>query len=948
MAEFQEVAERRLVTVAFLDMVDSTPIAEGMDPEEFRDLVLSFQDDCVAAVEEQGGYVADYRGDAILAYFGYPVAHEDDAVRAVRACLCAVDRVRRTGTDLQMRAGLHSGLVVVGEMGAGTRRKHDVVMGDVPNVAARIQSSAEPGSVVVSEATIELSAQHFVTEDLGTPELKGITRSIRLFQIIGEVTAPRSYLDETPVIGREAELEVLADRFGQAAGGTGNIVVVGGEPGVGKSRLIHAFREQLAAEDHGWIELVATASDRLSPLRQVIELLSTWADPDGSSDDEQLLRSLLGLPSRDLGLSSTAQRRRTMEALVRSFLSRSSERPLVLLIEDAHWLDPTTSELLVGLEAVMSSSRVLLVVTTRGDEPAWSGATARTFIGLRPLVHKLAEHLAKSLAAGRLGEGLIADVVARTDGIPLFVEEVTRALVEGAASSIPTTLQQSLAARLDRLGDARELAQVAAVVGRDFDGGLLATVMEREPTSLAPDLATLVGSGLVEQAKTRDVVVYRFRHALVRDVAYETLLRARRRELHGKVAKAFESSLPDLVRSQPEVVAHHYSEAGETRSAIGFWTRAAQNASDRHGLTEAVEHATRALESVRELEPSEARDQWEMGLILLVMRAIVQSAGPADPRMEQIFRRACELTESKGDESFEHFSSRSGLCAFFIGQARFPEALEIAREMHAVATRTGSRGYRIFSSEWMGIIQFYRAEFEESLVHLADAWQSYIPERDLPSAELYGFDVGSAALFHTAYVNWYLGKPDKAARVMEQARVHAAGLPFGFPLCHSLVASGTLSALEGNAESAASFSGEATAMAVENEWEVMWGQAAFSKGRALWLSGNPADAIPVISEALEVLLRSGGFGGATMGLTWLAEAQVDAGDLVAAETTITRALEMVERTEERFFEVEVHRVRSRILGAMGSRERAAAELRAARSIALAQGNVGLEQGLPSN
>lgn len=929
----REEAERRLMTVTFLDLVGSTPIAEGMDPEEFRDLVLIYQQACVEAIEAEDGYVADYRGDAVLAYFGYPHAGEDDAVRAVRASLRAVDRLAGMASELELRAGIHTGLVVVGGMGAGNRRKADVVLGDVPNVAARVQTAAGPSEVVISGETFELLAGRFETDDLGTPELKGITRTIRLYRVRAE-RAPAGPAELGPLVGRDAELAILGEHFDRAAAGRGALVVIEGEPGVGKSRLVRAFAGRLAGRRHRWIDLVAAPGDRLSPLRPVIASLAEHADLEGPSDDTQLLRSVAGLPARALDLPASLVRRRTLGALVRWLTGLASDGPLVLAVEDAHWLDPTTSELLTGLAGAVGDQRMLVVVTTRGGG---IGRAAET-IALAPLGAEPAADLVRAVGGADLPDDTVAHVVERADGIPLFVEEMTRAMLEGGGT-IPLSLQQSLAARLDRLGKAREVAQVAAVVGRDFDGGLLAAVMDGDRRSVTSGLDALVGSGLLVRTTAAADRAYRFRHALVRDVAYDSLLRARRRDLHGRVAAALETMRPEVARAQPEVLAYHHAEAGDERAAIDHWTRAAQQASDRHGLAEAIEHATRAISGVRALEASPERDRWEIALTMLLMRLIVQTRGSGDARMEALFVRLGELTEASGPDAVDRFLARSGLCAFLIGHGRFGEALVIAREMAESYARTPRRTFRLFAGAWQGIIQYYRGEFAASRDHLRDAVGAYRADRDLATAELYGFDVATNATAHIGYDLWYLGDRDGALASMASAREIGRELPFAFPYCHAVVCTAILHALDADPARAVAAADDAIAMSAEHEWWALKGQAEFAKARGLWQRGDAAAATGLLTGALDALLDEGGFGGATMGLAWLAEAQLDDGRPDEAEATIVRALDMLERTDERFFEAEAGRIHARVLAVTGRADDAEAALRRALDVARGQGNV---------
>ncbi|HYZ93912.1 MAG TPA: AAA family ATPase [Actinomycetota bacterium] len=933
-----EIAERRLITFVFFDLVGSTTIGEKIDPEDFRELVLDYQRACVTAVEGEGGHIAQYVGDGILAYFGYPDAHEDDAVRAVRASLRAVERVGGSGTGLEMRAGLQTGMVVVGEMGAGAYRMRDSAIGDAPNVASRVQGLAEPGQVVIGDETYALAASCFITEDIGTPPLKGVTRPVQVYRVIGEAEAPdKPPATETPLIGRDAELATLLASFRQAKRREGRVVAIEGEPGVGKSKLIRALHDELVTTPHEWLQIAGSAADSLSPLKPVIDLLRK-RDDFGDEEDDQLLRALAGLPHRDLGLEPLAQRRSTMDALVRWFLKNASKTTLVLAVEDTHWLDPTTTELLLRLGAEIANHPVLLVGTTRATESEWS-TEARTVIRLAALAGDDARELALAIAGDRLSDELIADVVARTDGVPLFVEEVSRAVAEGA-TAVPTSLQQTLSARLSRLGEAREVAQIAAVVGRDFDGDLLAAVTQRDPSAISAGIRILVGSGLVEPSPAAPAAapVYSFRHALVRDVAYDSLLRARRREIHGMVATAFCATRPDLVQSQPEYVAHHYELAGETRSAIDYWTQAAQRCGDRYALTEGIEHATRAIARVRELESSDERDQWEMSLIMQLMRLITLRNGSADPRFEDLFQRFIHLTASKGADSPERFTAQSGLCSFYIAHSRLREALDIASELSAAADRTGRRTFRLYSSEWLGVTQYYMGQFEDSLRNLREAHATYRPDRDAAFGELIGFDMAVGALFHAAYNEWNLGDADNAFATMAEARAYAETLGFSWPLCHSYVASGILYAFAGNADGAAFFSEQAMEMAAENEWAVLVGQGGFGKGRALWLSGEPSEAARVLRESIEDVLVSD-ISGSTMALTWMAEALLDADDPGLADEALTRAERSVESNDERFFEADVLRMRARLLAEDGRREEAVRELERAVAVARAQGCV---------
>ncbi len=681
--------ERRHLTVVFCDIVDSTALAARLDAEDWRETVMAYHDAASAVVTRYDGHVGALLGDGLLVYFGYPRAHEDDAARALRAALELIDAMRtlnraltsRHGITLQIRVGVHTGPVVVGLLGSGDRRE-TVAVGDTMNVAARLQGVAEPDTVVTSEATRRLVVGQFVTRDRGAHTLKGIAEPVRVHAVI-QSSGVRSRLEAaerlTPFVGREQELGLLLDRWEHVCDGRGQVGVVVGEAGVGKSRLALRLRERLTAEPHTWLECRGAAHTTNSAFATVIELVeqglvleATDAPAEklakirrraarmgfAADDVVSVLGRFLGLPlpeGHSAGdLSAETIRNRAMDMLVAWTLAMGAQQPVLLLIEDLHWCDPSSLELFGRLVEQVPTARVLVIMTTRPEfEIPWQGRSHVTPIMLGRLSARQVHQMLRALSP-ELDRTLSAidRIVSRADGIPLYVEELAKAVLESDGRAdfvVPETLQDSLMARLDRLGEAKEVAQVASVLGREFPYPLLARVANTDEAALDAALAGLVAAGIMFVRGVPPDAHYTFKHALIQDAAYGSLLKSRRREHHRRLAEVIEAHFASIVAEQPEVVAHHYALGAVQERAARLWLDAGRLSLHRNAHVEATAHLHSALGALAALPDTPERALAELDVQIALGTALVAAKGYASADVEAAWRRAQQLLGVVGD-----------------------------------------------------------------------------------------------------------------------------------------------------------------------------------------------------------------------------------------------------------------------------------------------------------
>ena len=737
-------AERRQLTVLFCDLVDSTALAVRLDPEDLREVMRSYQEYVSEAVTGFGGVVAQSLGDGLVVHFGWPQAHEDDAERAVRAGLALVGKVAEQawpfGVELEIRVGIATGLVLV--------EARDVT-GDTPNLAARLQAQAEPNTVLIAPATLSLVRGLFDYRDLGARPLKGFVEPVQLWQVVRESKAAGRRFDALhgkslgALLGRNAELGLLLGHWQEARKGTGRVVLLTGEPGIGKSRLTRALIESVAGEPHRRLRYFCSPHHSDSALHPVVTQIERTAgferDDDAATrlakfqamvaylatpaDEAALLADLLSLEGVDarrprLDLAPAQRRQLTLDALRRTIEAQAERLPIVAVFEDVHWIDPTSLELLDRMVVALERLPVLLVVTARpGFEAPWARCHHATELALNRLGRVAATDLARQ-SGGDLPDETVREILDQTDGVPLFIEELTRAVVEGGrdaspASGIPTSLQASLMSRLDRLGPAKELAQLSAVIGRRFSWALLAAIAERSGTEVEAGLEQLTASGLVFQEGSGPYRTYRFKHALVQSAAYESLLRSARQQLHGRVAAALEANFPAAL---PERVAEHWAQAGEATRAAACWQKAGDRTIRRGANREAIALLLKGLRALMGVAESTERDRSEVTLQLALAEALIADRGWTAAETQPCWARARALCERTG-ETAPLFPILYGQFSTSLSRGE-PDMHDLAQQALRLTAGCSDAGMSAVAHAMAGMSHFARGRFSVARVEL--------------------------------------------------------------------------------------------------------------------------------------------------------------------------------------------------------------------------------------
>ena len=944
-------AERRQLTVMFCDLVGSTALSTQFDPEDLRELIGAYHRAVTAVVVGFDGFVAKYMGDGVLVYFGYPRAHEDDAERAVRAGLGSIEAVSRLDggpVKLQARVGIATGLAVVGDLiGEGSAQEQSVV-GETPNLAARLQAVATPASLVIAAGTRQQIGELFDLDDLGPQHLTGFAEPQRAWRVLGEsgevsrFEALRS--GTTPLVGRDEEVELLLRRWERAKTGEGRVVLISGEPGIGKSRLTAALSEGIGAEPHTRLRYFCSPHHQDSALYPFIVQLERAADfarddtveaklgklrallAPGAQDDNDiaLLNELLSLPNSaaDLNISPQLKREKVFEALLNQLEVEAQRRPVLLVFEDAHWIDPTSRELLDLTVDRVRRLPALLAITFRPEfHPPWSGRSHVNSLALNRLDEGNGAALVKELAGDlHLAADIVAEIVARTDGVPLFVEELTKAVLESAgqedrraALSVPTTLHASLMARLDRLGPAaKEVAQIGAVLGREFAYELIEPVAQRDERELQVALGQLNSAGLLFCRGAAPHSSYLFKHALVQDTAYGTLLRGRRQELHARVAAVLERNFADLVERRPELLAHHLTAAGETERAIDQWLKAGQYATARLAHLEAIRHFDRGLAAMAALAEGPARDGQELELQLARGLSLFTAEGFGAAEAPQAYARARELAERRGDGR-QQFMAVYGLWQSANGAGNIVDCRKLSSRLQRLTVDSADDALRLQAHHSAWATCLFSGEPVVAGEHCEAGRQLYDPERHRLHRHLYGgHDPGACAHYIGAQVHWMLGYPDKGLVGCSEALTLAKRLahPFSFALALQYVS--MLHLDRGEPELALQRIDSVEALAAEQRIGFAL-EPKLLRGAAMIAQGAFEEAIAILRE---------GLAGPTAarvrcyGIAKLADALTRHGEHGAALAAVRDGLSAVESTGHRQWEAELHRLKGNALSGL--------------------------------
>jgi class 3 adenylate cyclase/predicted ATPase len=976
-------AERRQLTVMFCDLVGSTALSTRFDPEDLRELIGPYHRAVADTVDRFEGFVAKYMGDGVLVYFGYPQAHEDDAERAVRAGLAVIQAVGRLPArqDLQVRLGIATGLAVVGDLiGAGAAQERGVV-GETPNLAARLQSLARPDSLVIADSTRKQVGGLFEVEDLGLQPLAGFAEPQRAWRVVGESSVASRFEalrgeELTPFVGREEEIELLLRRWQRAIAGEGQVVLLSGEAGIGKSRLLGRLHDRLAGEPHTRMRYFCSPYHQDSALHPFIAQLERAAGfqredgtdqkldklrrllaPDARGDDEiELLAELLSLPNSAAELSLSPQRKRELlfETLLHQLEALAARQPVLFICEDLHWIDPSSRELLDRTITRVARLPVLLVATYRPEfVPPWSGLPHVTTITLARFDRRAGATLVERIASGEaLASEVVAEIVARADGVPLFVEELTKAVLEARGSpegiektlagapsvstAVPSVLHAPLMARLDRLGPGpKEVAQIAAAIGREFSYQLLAPIAGRGDNDLAVALGRLGDAGLVFARGTPPEATYLFKHALVRDAAYASLLRRRREELHAQIAAVLEGEFPNIVEGQPELIAQHFTEAGLTEQAVAYWQRAGAHAVARSANLEATAHFGRGIEVLKNLPENQSRDEQELMLRLASINPLWASRGFGSAEAERAAASALELSRRSGTDTPAHFWALIGMVHFCVVRGNLPLGRELGEEMLSVAEHLEDPEPLGYARFLFGNTLLWFGELTAARTHLERAIDLYDPERGREAAFRLGFNSGSNSYNFLGRVLWHLGYPDQALHCSRQAVAIADGIAHPFSQAVALSWTAALHQLRGEVERTHEVAEADLTLTTEQIIPFFAAHAMVLRGWALAKRGEFDEGITRLREGVDAYEATGAIIENPHWLALLAEACGKAGRIEEALATVRNALLDVERTGIRYHEAELHRLEGELLQGLDD-ERSEARFRRAIEIARAQ------------
>ncbi|MGE5445107.1 MAG: AAA family ATPase [Ignavibacteriales bacterium] len=993
-----EEAERRQLTVMFCDLVGSTTLAEQLDPEELRDVIGAYQEVCGEVIHQFDGYIAQYLGDGILVYFGYPMAHEDDAQRAVRTglgILAAIERLnthchRDKDSKLAVRLGIHTGLVVVGETRGGEKRER-IALGDTPNIAFRLQEIAQPNTLIISSVTNQLIHGYFECRDLGIHTFKGIAYPVQVYRVIDERRI-RSHFEAsvgmslTPLVGREREIGILLDRWERGKKGRGQVAVLVGEPGIGKSRLLRELRQHVASETHVWLKCRCMPYYRNSAFYPVIDLLERSLEfrrEDSSQaklmkletglsqyrfvleDTVPLFAFLLSLPLPEsyppLNLTPQRQKEKTQEALLAWLIKIAENQPVLFVVEDLHWADPSTLELLDLLVDQEHKAPNLTVLTFRPEfSPPWAIRATEVTIGWSHLINliltrldrKEVEVMIENVAGDKaLPAEVVQQIIVKTDGVPLFVEELTKMVIESGflrekngkymliaplpTLAIPTTLQDSLMARLDRLTTARGVAQLGAIIGREFTYELIQAVSPLDEATLRRELTRLVEAEFLYQQGLIPKAKYLFKHALIQETAYKSLLKSTRRRYHQRIAQALEEQFTEIVETQPELLAHHYTEGGLKEEAITYWQKAGQKAIERSANIEAISHLTKGLESLKILPDTPERNRKELSLQTILGPALIVTKGYAAPEVKETYVRARELCQQLG-ETPQLFPVLTGLWSFYMMRAQLQVAYELAEQLLRLAQSLQDPISFLLARQMIGITLFYLGEFTSARVYLEQSISIYYhTQRHRSYALLYNVDSGVNSLSFVTLTLWLVGYPDQALKRIHEALALAQELNHPYSLAFARLFAARLHHFRQEWQLAKEWADALISLSNNQEFTLLLTIGTILRTGILAGQEQKEERITEMRRGLAAWETKGAELGRPYHLALLAEVYRKGGQNKEALSTIDNALTEMEKTRERWYEAEIYRLRGELLLAFSPENQSEAETCFRRAISIA-------------
>jgi predicted ATPase/class 3 adenylate cyclase len=996
----QAEAERRQLTVMFCDLVGSTRLSERLDPEDLREVLRAYQETCAEAVARYDGHLAKYIGDGLLVYFGYPQAHEDDARRAVSAGLGIVEGVsdlnqRLAGTvkvNLEVRVGIHTGLVVAGEMGGGETREADAIVGETPNVASRLEGLAKPNTVAISAATHALIDGLFECHELGARRLKGVSEAVGVYQVLAESGAPSRFEAAAgrgllPLVGREEEIGLLEKRWKQARDGEGQVVLLSGEAGVGKSRIVRGFRDRIDDQPYSWVLYYGSPYHQNSAFHPVTEQLQRvlrFNPDDGPEEKRGKLEAVLG----ELGLdpaqtvpplaallslplavrnqvsepSPQELKAKTLDAVIAVFAAMAAQAPVLMVVEDAHWIDPSTVELLSLAVDRLPAARLLVLITFRPEfAPPWAGRANLTQLTLNRLGRQDAAVMVSNVTGGKaLPDEVLDQIVAKTDGVPLYVEELTSMVLESGLLTgtdrgyalarpltelaIPSSLKDSLMARLDRLASVKEVAQLAAVIGRGFGQELLAAASPRGEAEIAAALDKLVEAGVVYRRGSAPAAAYEFKHALVRDAAYESLLKRTRQQHHGRIAEVLVERFAAIAEAEPEVVAHHYTEAGVNKPAAEWWLSAGERAIERAADAEVAAHCGRGLELISLLPEGRQRDDLELRLLLARGPSVASLKGHTSREVRELYSRAHDLT-AHGGTANDRFMANWGLWLYRSQSGQHKAGQALVDHLLVAAGDQSDPGLELQAHHCAWTTLFALDDLPGVLAHTEKGMALYDIDRHRGHAFRYGgHDPGVCCHIHAALAQWQLGFPDQAPATVAEAITLSNRLEHPTSQVIAVYYATMLNHYLRLAPQVEASARSMLEIAERHDLPHYLPIGHVLRGWSIAIQDNCADGIAEIEQGLEGLRARGVGVRLSYYLSLLAEAHARAEAPERALDALNEALEAIKQTGERRWQAEINRLMAEQSLALSPGDTANAQrhLERALDVARAQGAKSLE------
>ncbi|MCG3120099.1 MAG: hypothetical protein ALAOOOJD_02704 [bacterium] len=962
-------AERRHLTVMFCDLVGSTSLSEQLDPETLRDVVRQYQKVGATAINRFDGNIAQYLGDGILAYFGFPRAHEDDAPRAVRAGLEILAEMqnlnahlqRDMGINLAVRVGIHTGLVVIGEMGVPSKREQ-LALGEAPNIAARVQGLADPNTVVISSATYQLIQGFFACDALGIHKLKGMSQPLDVFRVLRETEVPSRFEAAqtkglTPLIGKQKEVETLLYHWQQTQRGPAQFILLKGEAGIGKSRLLRALKDQLAGTPHLWLESQCLPYHQNSALYPIIELLHrllAFHREDSCESKigklEKLLKrydlplaeamplfsELLSVPlggcyNAPPRLNPQRQKQKMLEAWLQLLLKIAQAQPVVFVMEDLHWADASTLEMLNLLVAQQPHAPLMNLLITRPEfSPSWEMRAEVTRLSLHRLTPEQIETMVAQITGGRaLPLAVLRQIIAKTDGVPLFIEELTKMVLESdllqevenryelarrlTPLAIPATLQDSLMARLDRLAPVKVIAQLGATIGREFSHELIAAVANLNEDDLQSGLAQLVNAELLYRKElATNGTIYAFRHALIQDAAYQSLLKSTRQQYHLRIAEILKDRFTDTIRTQPELLAHHYTEAGIKETAIVYWEMAGRRAIEHSANFEAINHLNAGLKLLEALPENLQRDEQELEILTSLGVAVTALHSYAAPEAEKVYARALELCQ-RVQHTPRYSSSIVGLWKGALVRLDLPKAHALAKNCMTFSQNQPDPDLQLAAHMMFGATSFLLGEIVSAREHLLQAVQLYHASEHHSNAFDYGEDPGVVALCYLAFAAWVLGYPEQALKHGDAALALAQKLAHPFTQALALNFISDLHTFRRESKRVLELAEALITLADEQGFSFWRACGMISKGSAQFELGQQPEGMAMVQEAMDILQAAGARIGHTTGLAQKALAHGKMGQAEKGLNMIDEALALVKQGGERQDEAEQYRLKGELL-----------------------------------